>query len=142
MLPCDTPQHIDEWNQAGRHQLPGHLGLTFVDVSGERVVGYFDVLAQHLAWNGFLHAASVIALADTACGYGTVASLPSKADSFTTVELKSNFVGTATQGRVNVIAEALHQGRTTQVWSATVTRADDDKAIAHFRCTQLILRDS
>jgi 1,4-dihydroxy-2-naphthoyl-CoA hydrolase len=32
-----------------------------------------------------------------------------------------------------------HGGRTTQVWDAVVTDADNGKPIALFRCTQMIL---
>jgi acyl-coenzyme A thioesterase PaaI-like protein len=33
----------------------------------------------------------------------------------------------------------VHKGRTTQVWDAAVEPAAGGKALAHFRCTQLIL---
>ena len=93
-----------------------------------------------LAWNGFMHAGSIVSLADTACGYGTVHSLPADAIGFTTVELKSNFLGTARDGFVECIARAVHRGRTTQVWDADVGIEGSEKIIARFRCTQLILR--
>ena len=73
-----------------------------------------------MAPNGFLHAASVIALADTSCGYGCVAYLPQGANGFTTIELKSNFLGTAREGAIACRAP-VHLGRTTQVWDAVVT---------------------
>lgn len=93
---------------------------------------------HHLAPNGYLHAATVVALADTACGYGCVRNLPDGAVGFTTIELKSNFIGTATAGAIECAATQAHRGRTTQVWDATV--ADDEgRTIALFRCTQLIL---
>ncbi len=84
------------------------------------------------ARNGYLHAAAVVALADTACGYGTVLNLPDGASKFTTVELKSNFVGTARDGRLRVEARLVHAGRTTQFWQAPVTRVGDGKPVAHF----------
>jgi uncharacterized protein (TIGR00369 family) len=63
--------------------------------------------------------------------------LPEGAQSFTTIEIKSNHLGTARDGRVECEAKPVHQGRTTQVWDATVTAAG--KTIALFRCTQMIL---
>ena len=39
--------------------------------------------ADHVAPNGYLHAGTVVALADTACGYGCIASLPDGASGFT-----------------------------------------------------------
>ena len=94
---------------------------------------------EFLAPNGYLHAASIIAVADTAAGYATIAHLPEGATNFTTIELKSNFLGTATEGTLRADASAAHQGRTTQVWDATVTHTASGRTIALFRCTQMIL---
>jgi 1,4-dihydroxy-2-naphthoyl-CoA hydrolase len=91
-----------------------------------------------LAPNGYLHAGAVVALADTACGYGCFASLPEGGTGFTTIELKTNFLGTAREGTLSCEAARVHGGRTTQVWDATV-RGDDGKTLALFRCTQLVL---
>lgn len=92
-----------------------------------------------MAPNGFLHAASVIALADTSAGYGCVANLPEGASGFTTVELKCNHLGTATSGTIECVAMAAHRGKTTQVWDATVSHRESGKTLALFRCTQLVL---
>ncbi len=72
--------------------------------------------AERLSARGFHHR-----VADTAAGYATIAHLPDGATNFTTIELKSNFLGTATDGTLRADASAAHQGRTTQVWDATVT---------------------
>ena len=103
------------------------------------LVAELEIKPALLAVNGYLHAATVIALADTACGYGCIAHLPKSADNFTTVELKSNFLSTAREGTIACVARPAHLGNTTQVWDAVVTRHIDGKTIALFRCTQLIL---
>lgn len=82
----------------------------------------------------------MITLADTCCGYGCVASLPPGAENFTTVELKSNHLGTARDGLVTCTATAVHLGRSTQVWDAVVSH--QGKTIALFRCTQMLLYPS
>ncbi len=92
-----------------------------------------------MAPNGFLHAGTVVTLADTACGYGCSAHLPAGAKGFTTIELKSNHLGTALDGTIEVSAKAEHLGRTTQVWDARVTNRANGKTIAVFRCTQMLL---
>ena len=117
-------------------RLPGNLGMRVVSAEPERVVGEFTVHEGLLAPNGYLHAASVVALADTMCGIGTRLSIPADA-AFTTVELKSNHLGTARAGRVTATATAVHSGRRTQVWDATV-RDEHGRTIALFRCTQLV----
>jgi 1,4-dihydroxy-2-naphthoyl-CoA hydrolase len=138
-LSAKFPQSIAEWDEAGAAYLPGHLGMRFEKVEPQEVVASFEVRRALEAWNGYLHAGSVVALADTCCGYGTLRSLPAGATGFTTIELKSNFFGSSRQGVVVCIARALHQGRTTQVWDASVCRAGEEAPIARFRNTQLIL---
>ncbi|ALL12275.1 PaaI family thioesterase [Caulobacter henricii] len=119
--------------------LPDLLGLEWLEARAGYVKGRFTVARHHMAPNGFLHAASVIALADSACGYGCVVSLPQGATGFTTIELKSNFLGTVLEGGVLCEASLLHGGRTTQVWDAVVTAEATGKTIALFRCTQMVL---
>jgi 1,4-dihydroxy-2-naphthoyl-CoA hydrolase len=135
----NVPRTLADWNSAGSDYLPGHLGMVFTKVEPDEVIGRMEVRTALEAWNGFLHAGSVVSLADTCCGYGTVRSLPAGATGFTTIELKSNFLGTAREGFVVCSARPLHQGRTTQVWDAVVHREGADTAIAHFRCTGMIL---
>jgi uncharacterized protein (TIGR00369 family) len=119
--------------------LPDHLAFDWVDVRRGFAQGRFAIGKQHLAPNGYLHAAAVVALADTACGYGCLMSLPENASNFTTVELKANFMGTALEGGVTCDARLVHAGRTTQVWDAEVKSEASGKTIALFRCTQIVL---
>ena len=121
--------------------LPGLVGLSIVSVKTEARESRLDVRRELLAPNGFLHAATVIALADTSCGYGCVTHLPAGAGGFTTIELKANFLGSAKEGTIACVARPVHLGASTQVWDATVTRADDKRTIALFRCTQMLLYD-
>ena len=126
-----------DFDQIGRNFLPGHLGIHIIAVSKGEVRAELEVVPHLLAPNGFLHAGSVVTLADTACGYGCIASMPEGASNFTTIELKSNHLGTAREGTIEVVATAAHMGRTTQVWDAVVSHKG--KTIALFRCTQMIL---
>jgi uncharacterized protein (TIGR00369 family) len=121
-----------------KDHLPDLLGLSWDQAERGLVRGRFKVTQHHMAPNGFLHAAAVIALVDSACGYGCVLSLPEGATSFTTIELKTNFLGTARDGTVICEARLTHGGRTTQVWDAIVTN-EAGKKLALFRCTQLLL---
>lgn len=133
------PETIEQWNKAGSDYLPGLLGMKFVRVDAEEVIAEIDVGKSHNAWNGFLHAGTIVSLADTCCGYGGLSALPEGASGFTTVELKTNFLSTERKGLIRGVARPLHLGRSTQVWDATVTAADTGKTLAHFRCTQMIL---
>ena len=130
---------IDELNQGGQGLLPGHLGLV-ITALGDRVVeGEMPVRPELMAPNGFLHAGALVALADTCAGYGCMNHLPPGAKGFTTVELKSNHLGTARNGTVRCVARAQHVGRTTHVWDATVSHVQSGRTLVLFRCTQLVL---
>jgi uncharacterized protein (TIGR00369 family) len=129
----------EQWTASGADTLPGLIGIEFAKVEPTEVVARVAVRKAVMAPNGYLHAGTVVTLADTCCGYGTVAALPEGAAGFTTIELKSNFFGTALNGVLVCVAKPLHQGRTTQVWDATVTPEGTDKPIAQFRCTQMVL---
>ena len=133
-----TPSHKD-FKKLGDGYLPGLLGVEIVTVNKEFVESRMMVRREVMAPNGFLHAASVIALADTSCGYGCLAVLPEGASGFTTIELKSNFLGTAREGHIACRATPVHLGRTTQVWDAVVTNEATGAKIALFRCTQMVL---
>ena len=128
---------IDELNRRSEGALPGLIGLDIVDANEGSISSRLVLREELLAPNGYLHAATVVALADTSCGYGTFVSLPEGAEGFTTIELKSNFLGTAREGTIECEARLVHGGRTTQVWDATVK--GPEKTIALFRCTQMIL---
>lgn len=130
---------IAQLNAPSKGFLPGLIGIRFTGAGDGWVEAELAVRQELMAPNGFLHAASVIALADTACGYACVRALPEGARGFTTVELKSNFTGTARDGVIETRAEAKHLGRTTQLWDATVKHRETGKTIAHFRCTQMVL---
>jgi uncharacterized protein (TIGR00369 family) len=131
-----TPESL---NARGAGHLPGLVGLRVLTLTPAGLESRLEVRQELMAPNGFLHAATVIALADTSCGYACVANLPQGASGFTTLELKSNFLGTTREGAIFCRATPAHLGRTTQVWDAEVTIEGTDRRIALFRCTQMVL---
>ena len=130
---------IEQINTRIQGTLPGLIGVEFTGIEPGRTTSRLSLRPELLAPNGYLHAAVVIAIADTTCGFGTMNDLPERAHSFTTIELKSNFLGTAREGALACVGTRVHGGRTTQIWDATVTDEASGKTIALFRCTQLIL---
>jgi len=131
---------LAQLNEAGSGLFPGHLGIEVETVADGTVRARMQLDDRHRAPNGYLHAAAVVGLADTACGYGCIFSLPEGATGFTTIELKTNFIRSAQDGTITCEAKLVHGGRTTQLWDATVNGADG-RPMALFRCTQLVLRD-
>ena len=130
---------LEQFARRGVGFLPGLIGVRFTGIGETRIDAELDIRPELLAPNGYLHAATIIALADTACGYGCLAHLPAGAENFTTVELKSNFLGTARDGTIDCVATPVHLGNTTQIWDAVVSDRARGRTLALFRCTQLVL---
>lgn len=130
---------VETINGRSAGYLPGLFGIEITELESGLLRSRLPLRDELLAPNGYLHAATVIALADTSCGYGSIANLPDGAQSFTTIELKSNFTGTARSGAIACEARLVHGGRTTQLWDATVTDEESGREISLFRCTQMIL---
>lgn len=130
---------LSQLDEAGAGFLPGLLGIAFDGFEDGVVRARLALEQKHFAPNGYVHAAAVVALADTAAGYGCLLSLPEGGTGFTTIELKTNFLRSAREGTITCEARLVHGGRTTQLWDATV-RDEEGRPMALFRCTQLVLR--
>lgn len=131
-----TPEYF---NEKVTEKLPGLLGLNVTTVGRGSMALELDVEKKHLAINGYLHAGTIVTLADTAAGNGCMANLPDRAVGFTTIELKCNLISTVRSGKIRCTAKCLHAGRTIQVWESTVMAAATQKRVAAFTCTQLVL---
>ncbi|GAM16936.1 hypothetical protein SAMD00019534_001110 [Acytostelium subglobosum LB1] len=120
--------------------LPAYMNFEIVSVNDSSIHASMLIGEHHMAANGFIHAASLITLADTTCGFGCFSKLPKGATGFTTIELKTNFLGTSKAGALLTCeARLVHGGRTTQVWDATITDSTTKSTLALFRCTELIM---
>jgi 1,4-dihydroxy-2-naphthoyl-CoA hydrolase len=134
------PNRDAAWfNEIGLEHFPAVVGIDVIAVEQGSVRVKLPLRPELFAPNGFLHAGAVVTLADSAAGYGTVAHLPESATGFTTLELKANFLRAAREGTLDCLAEAVHLGRSTHVWDATVRADGHERPVALFRCTQLIL---
>src|SRR5690606_12508948 len=63
---------VQSLNAFGCGHLPDHLGIVITAVNGTEIRSSLAVRKELMAPNGFLHAGSVVTLADTSCGYGCV----------------------------------------------------------------------
>jgi len=133
-----VPTPLERFREAMQGRLPGVFGIELLEIRRGHVEARLELRPEHLAPNEFLHAGTVITLADSCAGMGCLASLPEGAVGFTTIELKTNFVRTAREGTLTCEARRRHGGRTTQLWDATVT-GPGGEVLALFRCTQLLL---
>ena len=135
----EIPTDLKDFNRYGEEYLFGFLGMEFLKIEEDEVVGRIELQKHHFGWNGFLHAGTTFALADSCAGYGCVRSLPAGATGFTTIETKNNFLATVRKGSIRAAAAPLHRGRSTQVWDVTVISEQTDKVLCCYRSTQMIL---
>src|SRR5687767_13599236 len=95
---------IDQLNARSQGYLPGLIGIEFISIEPGQLRSRLTLRPGLLAPNGYLHAATIIALADTTCGYGTITDLPPEGENFTTIELKTNFLNTTREGGITCVA--------------------------------------
>jgi uncharacterized protein (TIGR00369 family) len=134
-----SEERIRYLNDFARDRHPGMCGVEITSCEPDLVTGRLQVSAPLVAGTGFLWAPVVITLADWLCAAGMEPHLPEGA-SFTTIELKANFLGTVREGgAVAGRARPVHLGRTTQVWDVEVEDEASGRTIALFRCTQMVL---
>ena len=124
-----------------RGYFPDLLGIERLMVEPQRVRARVPVRRELMGPHGYLHGGTLVSVADSLCGYGTIVNLPDDATGFVTIELKSNFLGTIRHGAMTCEATPAHIGRSTQVWDAVVNDESDNRALAIFRCSQMVLRD-
>lgn len=136
-----TDKKLAMLRERAKQGLPAYLGIDIIDLAPGHLTARMELTEHHLATNGYLHAGSIVALADTSCGFGCFANLPEGASNFTTLELKSNFLRSITSGFLCSQANLVHPGRRTQVWDAAILD-DAGRTLALFRCTQMILYES
>jgi uncharacterized protein (TIGR00369 family) len=138
-VPPSSAERVRRLNEFAKHKHPGIVGVEVLHADADEVVGRLDVTHELVAGTGFLWAPVVITLADWLCAVGIGANLR-EGESFTTVELKTNFLGTVREGgAIRGRAVPSHRGRTTQVWDVEVADEANGKVIALFRCTQMVL---
>ncbi len=117
----------------------GLLGIEITAVTDEQVFSRLRLRPIHLSSNDRVHAGVIVSLADSTCGYGCRTHLPDAASGFTTIELNANFLMATQVGELTCEAQLQHSGRTTQIWDAEV-RDEEQRLVALFRCTQLLLQ--
>jgi len=113
------------------------LGLELVSSGSGEAVMALEAEERHGNPMGFLQGGIICALADGAMGFAFVTTL-NEGESFTTVELKTNFARRFATGRLVASGRVLHRGRTLGLTEAHV-RDGAGKLIAHATSTCMVL---
>jgi len=105
-------------------------GLRLTAASGERVTGVLEVgPEQHTPW-GVVHGGVYCAAVEATASVGASAAVATDGRFAVGVNNNTDFIRATTEGRLDVVAEPIQQGRTQQLWQVLITRADDGALVA------------
>ncbi len=118
----------------------GLIGFEGVRIDHGSAVFRMDVSRQrHANPMGTLHGGIVCDIADAAMGM-TCASLLQQGESFTTIELKTNFFRPVFEGRIEARARVVNDGKTMVYLECDVVLLPDEKLVARVASTCMVLR--
>jgi 1,4-dihydroxy-2-naphthoyl-CoA hydrolase len=100
------------------------------EATGSRVTGHVDVGPdQHTPW-GVVHGGLYSSVVESAASIGASTAVVELGQFSVGVNNNTDFIRAMTEGRLDVVAEPIQQGRTQQLWQVLLTRADDGKLVA------------
>ncbi|HYM95692.1 MAG TPA: PaaI family thioesterase [Candidatus Sulfotelmatobacter sp.] len=106
------------------------LPIQFESIGPTRVTASIELGPdQHTPW-GVVHGGAYTTAIETAASVGASAAVFERGQFAAGVNNNTDFIRPLVAGKVQVVAEAVHQGATQQLWQVSITRADDGKLIA------------
>jgi 1,4-dihydroxy-2-naphthoyl-CoA hydrolase len=105
-------------------------GLVFDEITGTRVTGHLDLNQDHHTPWGIVHGGVYTTAVESAASVGASTAVRDQGQVAVGLTNTTQFLRSATQGRVNLEATALSQGRTQQLWRVDITD-ESGRLIAH-----------
>jgi uncharacterized protein (TIGR00369 family) len=105
-------------------------GLELDEVSGTRVTGHIDLSEDHHTPWGIVHGGVYATAIESAASIGASTAIRERGMVAVGLTNTTHFLRSVAAGRALVEAEALHQGRSQQLWRVDV-RDDRDRLLAH-----------
>jgi 1,4-dihydroxy-2-naphthoyl-CoA hydrolase len=102
----------------------------FDDVTATRVKGSIAADQRHHQPWGIVHGGLYTAAIETFATMGAYQAIKDKGQQAVGVANSTDFLRPHRSGRLDVLATAVHQGRTQQLWEVELRRPDDDKLVA------------
>jgi len=106
------------------------VGLQFDELGPTRVSGHIECgPAHHQPW-GAVHGGVYATVIETAATTGAYLAVRDRGQTAVGVTNTSHFLRAHERGRLRVLATALHQGRSGQLWEVEITRPSDGRRVA------------
>lgn len=119
--------------------LIGALGITFKEVTPDKVVCEMPVGPKTVQPMGLLHGGASVALAETAASIAAAMNLNQETHYPVGLEINANHIRGKKDGIVTATAVPLHRGRTSMVWDIQITD-EAGKLISISRCTIAVVK--
>ncbi|MEY4236400.1 MAG: hypothetical protein RLZZ454_1658 [Pseudomonadota bacterium] len=131
------PISIEILTEASLHTASSHLGIEFVEVGDDFIVGRVPVDARTHQPFGLLHGGVSVVLAETLGSCGAAYSSP-VGHQAVGLDINANHLRGVKSGWVIGTARPIHRGRTTQVWQIDL-RNEAGEMVCTSRLTVAIL---
>jgi len=105
------------------------LGMQFEVIGPDRVVGTIEVGPDHHTPWGVVHGGTFTTAIESAASVGGSLAVVDRGQFAVGVNNNTDFLRPIVRGRLSLVAEAVHQGATQQLWQVTLTR-EDGKLVA------------
>ena len=105
-------------------------GLRVKEVGGDGVRGWIDLDERHHTPWGVVHGGVYAAAVESAASLGASAAVEERGQFAVGLNNTTDFLRPMSEGRAEVVAEPIMQGKGQQLWQVIITRADDGKVVA------------
>jgi 1,4-dihydroxy-2-naphthoyl-CoA hydrolase len=105
-------------------------GLSFEEIGGSKVRGLIELGEHHHTPWGVVHGGVYATAVESAASVGASAAVEERGQFAVGVSNSTDFLRPMKEGRVDVVAEPVMQGRSQQLWQVIITRSEDGKEVA------------
>lgn len=115
------------------------LGIRLVSIADGEAVFEMEVVPEHANPMGTAQGGVITALADAAMGLAYAYGLED-GESFTTLELKTNYLRAVSEGKLTATGRVIHQGRTIGLTNCEIVD-EQGRRVAYATSTCMTLRE-
>jgi uncharacterized protein (TIGR00369 family) len=105
-------------------------GLQVEEVGGDGVRGWIDLDERHHTPWGMVHGGVYATAVESAASLGASAAVEERGQFAVGLNNNTDFLRPMSEGRAEVVAEPLMQGKGQQLWQVVITRSEDGKEVA------------
>jgi 1,4-dihydroxy-2-naphthoyl-CoA hydrolase len=109
------------------------LGLQLTQSTGRLVVAHVELGPRHRTPWGVIHGGVYATIVESAGSIGASLAVRDRGQFAVGVHNATDFIRSMTEGRIDVVATPIQQGRVQQLWEVTITQAAGGKVVAQGR---------